>query len=122
MGADLEKIIIGHCSDTDDVEYLESVLDNGCYLGFDRIYPSAYERQAKTMATLIKKGYGDRMVVSHDFYAYGDTGVDLVSHNNSKRDFTTVHKLLLPALRQLGITDEQIRKLTVDNPQAYFSK
>ncbi len=122
VGVDLEKLIIGHCSDIDDVDYLQSLLDCGCYLGFDRIYPSAYAFQAKTIATLIQRGYGDRMLVSHDFYAYGDTGGELIAHNNSARDFTTVHKKLLPELEQLGVSVDRVKKLTVDNPKNFFSR
>ena len=121
-GVDLQKLIIGHCSDTEDTDYLSSLLDDGCYLGFDRIYPSAYERQAKTIATLISKGYGDRILVSHDFYAYGDTGADRNSFVNPNRDFTTVHKKLLPALKENGISSCDVRKLTKDNPVNFFSK
>ncbi len=121
-GVDSEKIIIGHCSDTDDIDYLSSLLDEGCYLGFDRIYPSAYERQAQTMYKLIEKGYEDRLVVSHDFYASGDIAKDRDSFVNPNRDFTTVHKKLLPELKKLGAKESAVKKLTLDNPKNFFSK
>lgn len=121
-GVDLQKVIIGHCSDVDDIDYLSSVLDEGCYLGFDRIYPSAYEWQAQTIATLIEKGYGDKILVSHDFYAYGDTSADKPMVINPNRSFTIVHKKLLPKLEELGVDTSKINKLTVDNPKNFFSR
>lgn len=121
-GIDMQKLIIGHCSDTEDIDYLTNLLDCGCYLGFDRIYPSAYERQGQTIATLIKKGYEDKLLVSHDFYAYGDSGADKSAFINPRRDFTTVHKQLLPKLKELGVAENSIKKLTLDNPQTFFSR
>ena len=117
-GVDLEKVVIGHCSDCYDIEYLIDLLKNGCYLGFDRIYPSAYEKQAQTIANLIAKGYANKLLVSHDFFAFYDFGdTDFESQKNSVRDFTTVHKKLLPALRELGISEKDVKKLTNDNPR-----
>ena len=117
-GVDLEKVVIGHCSDSQDIEYLLDLLKNGCFLGFDRIYPSAYEKQAETMAQLISKGYENKLLVSHDFFAFYDFGdTDFEQQKGSNRDFTTVHKKLLPTLRGLGIDETAVKKLTNDNPR-----
>ncbi len=117
-GVNLEKVIIGHCSDTQDIAYLMDLLKNGCYLGFDRIYASCHEQQAKIIAKLIAKGYEDKILVSHDFFAFYDFGdTDLAKQKNSGRDFTIVHKKLFPKLRELGIGEATIRKLTNDNPK-----
>jgi phosphotriesterase-related protein len=35
-GVDLSRVIIGHSGDTDDLEYLQRLLDRGSYLGMDR--------------------------------------------------------------------------------------
>lgn len=117
-GVDLEKVVIGHCSDSQDIEYLLDLLKNGCYLGFDRIYPSAYEKQAETIAKLIAKGYENKLLVSHDFFAFYDfADNDLETQKSWGRDFTTVHKKLLPTLCGLGISEKSVRKLTNENPR-----
>ena len=54
---DFGKVVIGHCSDSYDVEYLLDLVSKGCYLSFDRLYPSDYERQAQTIAKMIEFGY-----------------------------------------------------------------
>lgn len=119
---DFEKVVIGHCSDCYDIEYLLDLLKSGCYLGFDRIYSSAYEKQAETIAELIYKGYENKLLVSHDFFVFYDFGdTDLVKQKNSGRDFTIVHKKLFPELRELGIGETTIRKLTNDNLRELFS-
>lgn len=117
-GVDYEKVIIGHCSDSRDMVYLEDIAKNGCYLGFDRIYPFAYEKQAQVIAELIAKGYEDKILLSHDYFAFYDFGdKSFEKQKNSDRDFTTVHKKLLPALKSLGVSERVISKLTVDNPR-----
>ena len=115
---DFEKLVIGHCSDCYDIEYLLDLLKNGCYLGFDRIYPSMYEKQAETIAKLTYKGYEDKLLLSHDFFAFIDFGdTDFEKQQSSARDFTTVHKKLIPALEKLGVKKETLKKFTVDNPK-----
>lgn len=117
-GVDLERVVIGHCSDSYDLEYLEDIAKCGCYLSFDRIYPATYERQAKTIAEIINRGYGDKILLSHDYSAFIDFGkTDFETWKNCGSDFTTIHKKLLPALKKLGVRDEDIRKLTIENPK-----
>ena len=35
-GADLGKVMIGHSNETTDLGYLEQLIDNGSYIGWDR--------------------------------------------------------------------------------------
>ncbi len=118
----LEKVIIGHCSDTADIPYLLDLAKSGCFLGFDRIFPQVYEQQAAVIFAMIEAGYEDRLLLSHDFFAFSDSSGDsLETQSRSERDFTTVHLQLLPALKALGATDTQIHKLTYENPQKLFT-
>ncbi len=120
-GVNLEKIVIGHCSDTNDITYLLDLAQSGCYLGFDRIYPGAYKNQAKVIYELIKSGYEDKILVSHDFFAFTDSmGLKPEEMCSLGRDFTTVHKMLLPELKKCGASDLQIHKLTYENPRNLF--
>ncbi len=120
-GADIEKVIIGHCSDTEDTEYLLDIAKSGCFLGFDRIYPYHYVNQARVMMKLIDAGYEDRLLVSHDFFAFSDSsGESFEEQAKSERSFTTVHKELIPELLRLGATEAQVHKLTYENPKNLF--
>lgn len=117
-GLDFEKIIIGHCSDSYDLEYLEEIAKAKVYLAFDRIYPSAYERQASVIVKLIESGYEDKILLSHDYFAFCDFGdKDFYEQQSCARDFTTVHKKLIPILEKLGVKKETLKKFTVDNPK-----
>ena len=108
-GLDFEKVIIGHCSDSYDLEYLEEIAKAKVYLAFDRIYPSAYERQASVIAKLIERGYEDKILLSHDYFAFIDFGnSDFEKQKLGNRDFTTVHKKLIPTFEKLGVKKENI--------------
>jgi phosphotriesterase-related protein len=64
-----EKIQIAHCGDTDDLDYLERVLDTGVFIGLDRYGLDLYlptERRNATTAELLRRGYADRVFISHD--------------------------------------------------------
>ncbi|MEJ2739857.1 MAG: hypothetical protein P8105_08545, partial [Dehalococcoidia bacterium] len=67
-GVDMKKVVVGHANDTQDMEYLTWILDQGCYLGMDRFpgsYLSPYAR-TETMKRLIDDGWADRLLPSHD--------------------------------------------------------
>jgi phosphotriesterase-related protein len=116
----LEKVIIGHSSDSNDIAYLEDFLRLGCFLGFDRIHADCLEN-AKTIRTLIERGWEDKLLFSHDWAVFIDSQnytweerrekVGMSEHN-----LTNVHKKLIPYLHELGVTQKQIDKALRDNP------
>lgn len=125
-GVDLSKIVIGHSSSTADIAYLEELLKQGCYLGFDRIGYRCLD-QAKVIVELIRRGWEDKILLSHDYSIY----IDSKNHKwstykenllTSERNFTNVSKCLLPTLEELGISKTQINKLMHDNPIAILTK
>ncbi len=120
-GADLNKVIVGHCSDCYDPDYLEGFLKKGCYLGFDRIYPERFVEQAATMSELISRGYEDKLLVSHDYYGCCDIGERINYGGDDGRNLTVVSKKLFPALKAAGVSEEQIDKLTRGNVYSLWS-
>lgn len=114
-GADASKIIIGHTSDSDDIEYLTSILERGVYIGFDRLY--GFDSQAETLIKLLDLGYGDKILLSRD----GDVHFDFSSGgfeeslSRSENKFTAVLDKFLTMLRQCGICEDLIRKMLIDN-------
>jgi phosphotriesterase-related protein len=124
-GVDVSRVIIGHSGDTTDLEYLEELIAAGSYLGMDRfgldnILPFA--DRVDTVARLCEHGYAERMVLAHDASCYIDwlpeTALPVALPN---WHFLHIHNDVLPALRQRGVTDEQITTMLVDNPRRIFS-
>ena len=58
-GVDLGRVVIGHSDDSDSIEYLEQIIDNGSFCGMDRIglpRPRSDEQRADMVAALVAKG------------------------------------------------------------------
>jgi phosphotriesterase-related protein len=113
-GVDPTRIIIGHCDSLLDVGYHEALGEHGAYVQYDgvgRLHQYSDERRASTLAELIKHGYVEQLLLStdrcwrSDLHAYGGFGYDHIQVN------------FLPVLREAGVTDEQIRIMTVENPK-----
>ena len=129
-GVDLTRVKIDHCNDTTDTEYLEWILDQGCYLGLDR-YPGrnvSPHMRTVTMKRLIDMGYEDRLCPSHDCICLAvmkenPDGTmpethDFARHNPDQ--FLYIHRKVIPDLKNMGVSDSTIEKLFVANPRRYF--
>ena len=71
-GVDLSRVKIDHSNDTTDTEYLQWILDQGCFLGLDR-YPGRLvspHMRTVTLKRLMDMGYGERLCPSHDCIVY----------------------------------------------------
>lgn len=125
-GVDLSRVVIGHSGDSTDLGYLEELIAAGSYLGMDRfgidlILP--FEDRVNTVAALCERGHADKMVLSHDANCYFDAlPEELSSVAAPNWHYLHIHNDVLPALRDRGVTDEQIRTMLVDNPRRIFER
>jgi phosphotriesterase-related protein len=127
-GVDLAKVVIGHSGDSNDLDYLMRVADTGATLGMDRFGLDLYNptsSRVETIAALCERGYADRMVLSHDaacFMDYFGGAWDQVLEQAAPNwRFDHIHDDVLAALREKGVTGEQIEQMLVGNPRRYFS-
>jgi phosphotriesterase-related protein len=126
-----EKIQIAHCGDTDDLDYLERVLDTGVFIGLDRYGLDLYlptERRNATTAELLRRGYADRVFISHDYCATIDwfpaEAEEALRQQGLIDDWsmTFVFESVLPTLREQGaFTDEHFEQIFVTNPQRWLA-
>src|SRR5438270_8391312 len=64
------KIQIAHTGDTDDLDYIEGLLDQGVYIGMDRYGLDLFlptDRRNATVNELLRRGHAERMFLSQDF-------------------------------------------------------
>jgi phosphotriesterase-related protein len=124
-GVDLGRVVIGHSGDTTDLTYLRKLMDAGSYIGMDRFgldLMLPFEDRVATVAALCAEGYAERIVLSHDASCF--------THNfevEKKREllphwvYTHLHDDVLPALRERGVTEDQIEQMLVTNPRAILA-
>ena len=73
-----------------------------------------------SLAELIAEGYEDRLFLSHDFTCYPLEACERAhpERNPAESDgLSCIHEEAVPALRNHGVTETQIRKLLHDNPR-----
>jgi phosphotriesterase-related protein len=123
-GVNLSRVVIGHCGDTTDLEYLEELIRNGSYIGMDRFGIDSilgFEDRVNTVATLCERGHALRMVLSHDAACFNHWLVeDLLPAILPHWHYLHIHKDVLPALRAKGVTEDQIETMMIENPRRIF--
>jgi phosphotriesterase-related protein len=128
-GVDPAKVQVAHTGDTDDLEYIERLLDTGCWIGMDRygleIYLPTEQRQATVLA-LLEKGHADRMFLSQDWCStldYFTTEVEeqLTPNAAPNWSMTFLFEQVIPELKERGMTDEQLDQMMVENPKRWLA-
>jgi phosphotriesterase-related protein len=121
-GVDLRDVIIGHCGDTTDLDYLRRLADRGSILGMDRFGMDSllsFEDRVGTIAAMVEHGYVDSLTVSHDCFCWTDA---LSLETVAALDLSYVHisHEVIPALLQAGLTQAHIDTMLIANPRRHF--
>ena len=124
-GVDLSKVVIGHSGDSTDLEYLTELMDAGSLIGMDRFGIDVllpFEQRVETVAELCRRGRAEGMVLSHDASCFIDWFPVAAKETAVPNwHFTHIHDDVLPALRERGVSEQQLGTMLVENPRRYFS-
>jgi phosphotriesterase-related protein len=129
------SVCLGHCDDTDDMGYLAGLVKRGYTIGMDHLtWGSAaakaanpqvlsYQERAQCVKKLVDAGFGNHLFLSNDWYFGASVFATGAMDANEKANpdgmlFTT--RKVIPYLKQIGITEQQIRTMTVENPRRFF--
>lgn len=120
-GVDLTGVVIGHCGDSDDLDYLREIADRGSVLGMDRFGMDSklsYERRLNAVAELCKAGYASQVVIATDSSAYSMNFPDAARAQRLPRwTASEIMDNVVPGLRQLGVSEADINQMMVNNPR-----
>lgn len=116
---DMSRVAVGHCDSYPHMEFLEGLIARGALIMFDNCgqygaLKTFEEHIMNTVKELVDKGLEDYLLLSHDtckfpqFKIHGGPG------------FVYLSETFLPALRDRGITEETINKITRDNPRRWL--
>jgi phosphotriesterase-related protein len=130
-GVDLTRVKIDHSNDTTDTEYLEWILDQGCYLGLDR-YPGRFvspHMRTVTLKRLMDLGHGDRLCPAHDCICLhihkenpdGSIPDEHEFQRSNPEQFLYIKRFVIPDLLEMGATEKDIEVLFVDNPRRFLT-
>ena len=124
-GVPPERVLIGHTGDTDSLDYIEELLSHGPYIGMDRygldiILPT--EQRNSTVVELVRRGYAERMMLSQDACCTIDWfPEELVAKMAPNWKMTYVLDEIVPALKDAGVTDDQVDLMMVGAPRRWLS-
>jgi phosphotriesterase-related protein len=128
-GVDPAKVQVAHTGDTDDLDYIERLLDTGCWIGMDRYgldnFLPTEQRQATVLA-LLEKGQADRMFLSQDYCSTIDWFPREVIEELKPQvlpdwSMTFLFEQVIPELQERGMTDEQLDQMMVENPKRWLA-
>jgi phosphotriesterase-related protein len=130
-GADMERVVVGHVERTVmEHDRLRQIGDAGCFIEYDLFgmevtathpyqaagidIPSDAQR-LDSISALVRAGYGNRILVSHDVCTkhrtrrYGGLGYDHIVRD------------IVPWMRLRGFDPASIDRILVDNPRRAFA-
>ena len=125
-GVNLERVVIGHCGDTSDIDYLMKLADKGSILGMDRFgveFAITMEERVKTIAQMVQRGYADQLTLSHDCCCWSDYFPDVSDYHQAmpNHHYLHIHNDVIPALLEAGVSQGDLDKMFVDNPRRLFA-
>jgi phosphotriesterase-related protein len=130
-----EKIQIAHTGDSDDLDYIQRLLDKGVYIGMDRYGLPLFlpnDRRNATVIELLDRGHVERMFLSQDFDIPIAAGLDWYPPEVVEQleaggavdgwSMTLLFERIIPELKEAGMTDEQLDTMLVANPPRWLGR
>jgi phosphotriesterase-related protein len=129
-GVDPSKVQIAHTGDTDDLDYIERLLETGVWIGLDRygleMFLPYEQRQATTLA-LLERGYADRVFLSADSCGtidwFPQEVIEQMLAGGAAKDWDIriVPQRVVPDLREAGVAEDQLETIMVGNPVSWLT-
>lgn len=120
QGVAPDRLIIGHCGDSEDIDYLRELMDSGATIGMDRfgmenVLPD--DRRVRTVLALLRLGYAERIVLSHDAAFFSRvTPPSWRAAHVPNWHLENIPRRIVPQLLAGGATEEDIHQMLVLNP------
>lgn len=125
-GGDLRHTILCHMNPSGgDVDYQTSLAARGAFIEYDmlgmdywyadqQVQCPSDEDNAHAIAGLIKNGFGNRLLLSHDVF------IKMMLSHYGGFGYAYVLKHFVPRLRRHGVGENAITAMLIDNPARMF--
>ena len=131
LGANPQKIVIGHMDGNTDIRYQLETLKHGVYVGFDRLGIQGFvgapmdKDRIVVLLGLINSGYANQLTLSHDTVNIWLGGPTVFPPALAEliKDWHIEHLFenIIPQLKEYGIDSEKIEQILVENPRNIFN-
>jgi phosphotriesterase-related protein len=123
-GVDPARVMLAHCGDTTDLDYLEELAGSGALLGMDRFGLDGllpFDDRVATVVAMCERGHADRMILSQDASCFTDWFPPGVRERIGPNwHFLHVVQDVVPALLERGVPQEQVDLMLRGNPRTFF--
>jgi phosphotriesterase-related protein len=119
-----EKLVIAHVGDSNDLDYIRRLAASGAFLGWDRFNIEHFNpdaRRIETVCAVLAEGYLDQLHFSHDGATFHDFMVGDPAFAGEEADYLHLSNVILPQLRERGVSDDDIDRIMVDNPRRWLA-
>lgn len=112
-----EKWIFVHAQNEENLDLLKAVAGRGAWIELDAIGEGKEEKHLTPLLDLLEGGFEHRLLLSQDagWYNVGEES------GGVQKPFTFLIDRFLPLMRERGISEETIVRLTVRNPAEAFA-
>jgi phosphotriesterase-related protein len=112
-GVSPSALIWVHAQIERDADVHVRAAQKGAWVEFDGVSESSVASHVEMVSTMKSKGLLGNVLVSHDagWYNVGE------ENGGSYRAYDTLFTRFVPALKEAGLNDSEIRRLLVDNPR-----
>ena len=130
----MDLVCIGHSGDSTDIDYLESLLNEGVYLSLDR-YPGrpprpGWEERNEAVRQLVERGWAERLMLGHDGWAtaWVRAGEQGTTHPYAwtspgrwnAEGMLHLSRVAIPQLLESGVTQDQIDTMMREVPRRFL--
>jgi phosphotriesterase-related protein len=117
VGVKPQRVAIGHtcCLDDPTAGVIKEIAKRGAFVGFDRVAGGAVPDDKKVLMILafLEAGYADNLLLSADY--------NFTARSAARPGYGTTLTVFVPKLRQAGVKEETIRRITIDNPRRFLA-
>lgn len=117
VGVRPERIAIGHscCLDDPTADVIKQIARRGAFVGFDRVTGGLVpdDKKVAMILAFLEAGYVDRLLLSSDY--------NFTARSDARPGYGITLTVFAPKLRKAGVTDEMLRRITIDNPRRFLA-
>ncbi len=116
-GVDPRRVAIGHtcCLDDPTADIVKQLAKRGSFVGFDRVTGGAVpdDKKVGMILAFLEAGYADHLLLSSDY--------NFTARSAARPGYGTTLTVFVPKLRQAGVKEDTIRRITIDNPRRFLA-
>jgi len=117
VGVSPDRVAIGHscCLDDPAADVIRQIAKRGAWVGFDRVTGGLVPDNKKVAMILafLDAGHADRLLLSADY--------NFTARSAARPGYAVTLTMFAPKLRQAGVSEEILRRITIDNPRRFLA-